>query len=145
MADRLPMTTHAKIEAERQAVAAARIEQQRSPWRETLGRPLAHAIRYTLDVSLPRDIAWIESCRDTEGEELLALLRNRLHEMTVDDWRALREGKPHVQRLLAYWRIYNPVSTVGTLCPEEATTQQQAEALMAGFCHPNYPPNGPRP
>lgn len=66
-----------------------------------LGRPLTHAIRQALDVSLDRDVAWVESCRDFEGELLLANLRGRVGELTPADWAQLRERALHVWQVLA--------------------------------------------
>lgn len=130
------VTSHARREALREALAAQRAEDAAlkralGGWMETLGRPLTHAIRYTLNVELPRDVAWIESCRDTQGEALLDTLRHRLHEMTAEDWRALREGKPHVQRLLARWRVFNPTPRPA---PPDRLTDATASQLMAAFC-----------
>lgn len=134
--NKAPMTRHGIIEKERLEALRARRDENTKLRKGLLGKVLAHAVRFTLDVNLPWDVMVLEAMRDTEGERLLDLLRHRLDEMTVEDWRALRDGKEHVHRLLAYWRIYNPVSTVGTLRPAGyTTTQQQAERLMAGFCN----------
>lgn len=65
-----------------------------------LGRPLAHAIRQALDVSLDRDVALVESCRDFKGEALLANLRGRVGELKPADWAQLRERALHVWRVL---------------------------------------------
>lgn len=96
------VTLHAKREAAREAESAERIERQL--WRDTLGRPLTHAIRLALDVDLDRDVAWVESCRDGQGEELLMELRPRVEELQPHDWLALRQRAPHVWRVLLAWR-----------------------------------------
>lgn len=132
MADRLPMTTHAKIEAERQAASEERVAA--FAWREMLARPLAHAIRFTLDVELPRDVAWLESCRDMQAEEVLAELRGRTGELSASDWASIRAAKPHLHRLLNQWRVTATPTRVSPV-PTERTSLVEAHRWMERFGH----------
>lgn len=97
------VTSHAVREARRQAEIAEREATVRPTW-VLLGRPLVHIIRKELDVSLVRDLYWLELCRDTQGEELLAELRPRVHTMRAAHWGAIRRNKPHVWRVLLDWQ-----------------------------------------
>lgn len=97
------VTSHAAREARRQADIAEQASRSELP-RSLLGRPLVHGIREALNVELARDVYWLELCRDSQGEELLAQLRPKVGQMRGADWMTVRRTKEHVWRVLLDWR-----------------------------------------
>lgn len=134
MGNKPVVTTHQLREAERAEATEARLREaaDKPVWTEVMARPLTHAIRHALNVDLPRDVWWIERCRDEAGETLLAQLRARVGELAPRDWLALRHTKAHVWRVLVdtlrrtRWQAPRPV-------PVDRTSETEAQQWMARF------------
>lgn len=131
---REPVTSHGLRERTRDELIEAqqRAARDGAPWGEVLGRPLAHAIRYALNVALARDVAWVESCRDENGERLLSELRGRVDELAPHDWLALRHTKEHVWRVLVDAKRRSNGPPARNLS-DARLSEAEARAYMARF------------